>query len=267
MHVRKANLEEASTIAWVGTQAFQKDPSYGHFYPWKDYFPEDFFLHLLRKYQRLMATPGCCIVALVLDKEDEQPGKPTHSAGSIIGFAAFQRSGGTQEQRDAWGADTPEKRVVRHMLDLAEAKEAPNRAASQEALDDFWRQELIGHHSTEFTDKIDFYTLAMLPEYQRQGCAGHLFAWLWEASARDNVPVFGDASQKAIRIYCAVGAVIIGKIVQEKTTYDRTLGSRVLPSIKVPRLETPVIRWDRPKQASKTLAVYLRSAKQEKAKL
>ncbi|CAH0022483.1 unnamed protein product [Clonostachys rhizophaga] len=260
MHVRKANLDEASTIAWVGTQAFQKDPSYGHFYPWKDYFPEDFFMHLRRKYQRLMATPGCCIIALVLDKEDEQPNKtrpPTAPAPSLD----------LPHSRGLGAPTNSEMRVVRHMLDLAEATEPPNRAASQEALDDFWRQELIGHNSTEFTDKIDFYTLAMLPEYQRKGCAGHLFAWLFEASARDNVPVFGDASAKAIRIYCAVGAVIIGKIMQEETTYERTLGNRVLPSIKVPRLETPVIRWDRPEQVSETLAVYLRSAQQEKAKL
>lgn len=109
MRIRKALVEEAATISRVGTRAFARDPSYGHFYPWRDYFPDDFFLHLLQKYTKLMVTPGCLILVAELEEDDVEEGASREDIGKIVGFATFQRSGGTQEEQDKWGADSPSK--------------------------------------------------------------------------------------------------------------------------------------------------------------
>ncbi len=108
MKVRQALLEEAPTIAQVGSLAFAFDPSYSHFYPWKDLYPEDFYLHLLQKYTKLMVTPGCVIMVLELEDGDVSKGEEAN-IGKLIAFATFQRSGGTQEQQDRWGADSQVK--------------------------------------------------------------------------------------------------------------------------------------------------------------
>ncbi len=130
------------------------------------------------------------------------------------------------------------------MLGSYSALAPPNRAAHQEAIDDFWNQELTAHNSTEYTDKIDFYTLAVLPEYQRQNVGGRLMVWVGRRAAKECVPLFGDASAKAKELYLNLGGKIIGNIVQQDTTYEKTWCGRKLPARTAKRLETPVMRWD-----------------------
>jgi hypothetical protein len=72
MKIRRAKLSDAPAIAKVGTQAFAKDASYGHFYPWRDQFPDDFYKQLLHNYKKKMVTPGAVVVIMELDKADQE---------------------------------------------------------------------------------------------------------------------------------------------------------------------------------------------------
>lgn len=104
MKIRRALLGEVPTIARVATEAFAKDPSYGHFYPWRHYYPDDFYVHLLHRYSGFMATPGCVIIVMELE-EDDLIGDTEAFVGKVVGFAIWQVSNVTRRQQDEWNGE------------------------------------------------------------------------------------------------------------------------------------------------------------------
>lgn len=112
MKIRPAKLSDAPNIAKLGTRAFAQDPSYGHFYPWRQQYPEDFYQKLLYNYKLMIVTPGEVIMVVELDDEDEMEStenlKEVEHQG-IVGYATFRRSGGTEEEHAKWNADSTSK--------------------------------------------------------------------------------------------------------------------------------------------------------------
>jgi GNAT superfamily N-acetyltransferase len=265
MKVRQAILGEVPTIARVGVLAFAEDPSYGHFYPWRDQYPDDFYMHLVQKYTRLMVTPSCRIMVLELEEDDVDEEKK-NGVGTVVAFVTLQRSGGTQEQQDKWGADSQTKskfgfqvclcagilltpfsassEIHRGLLDLSDVLASPNRAVSQESLDKFWNQELAVHKSTGYTGKLDMLTLAVHPGFQRRGCGTRLTEWTLARAAQENLPVMADASASNLPLQQKFGFKVVGNIVQEEAIYKKIWCDKQLPPVEMKRLETPVTRWD-----------------------
>lgn len=117
----------------------------------------------------------------------------------------------------------------------------PNRAVSRAALDDFWTQAYAIHATTPFSGKLDFKTLAVLPDYQRQGCGEKLLEYCGYRAYEEGIPVFGDATSQGLQLYLRNGAREIGRIVLREQVIEQPGKSE---PIKLPRLETPVLRWD-----------------------
>ena len=121
MKVRQAHRHEAPLIAEVATRAFRQDPSYGHFYPWRDQFPQEVYRHLLHKYRVIMLTPGARIMVAELDADDlpelhtdsdsggSEKDCKVHEAGKIVGIATMLRSGGSKEEQEQWNAESTGK--------------------------------------------------------------------------------------------------------------------------------------------------------------
>ena len=119
----------------------------------------------------------------------------------------------------------------------------PNHAVSQHTIDTFWKDEVVIHERTgkPSNGKLDFLTLAVLPQYQRRGVGDRLLEYAAYRALKEGIPIFADASAKGLPLYLANGCEVIGTVVLPETTYKKAFGRRV---VKRDRLETPVIRWD-----------------------
>lgn len=109
-------------------------------------------------------------------------------------------------------------------------------------MDDFWNDAFAVHATTKYTGKLDFLTLAVLPDFQRCGLGGILLEWAGYKAALEGIPCFGDATAKGLPLYLANGCKQIGLVVMEERTYEKTGGGRM--PVLAERLETPVLRWD-----------------------
>ena len=118
---------------------------------------------------------------------------------------------------------------------------SPNRAVSRSNLSDFWTQAYAVHATTPYDGKLDFRTLAVLPEYQRQGIGEKLLEWAGGRARQEAIPIFGDATEKGRKLYLRKGAKEIGRVILQERTVERGAKSGL---VKLPRLETPVMRWD-----------------------
>jgi GNAT superfamily N-acetyltransferase len=94
---------------------------------------------------------------------------------------------------------------------------------------------------TPFTGKLDFKTLAVLPEYQRRGVGERLLEYAGCRAYEEGIPIFGDATEKGLPLYLKNGGKLIGRVVLEEQIIEQR--GKAEP-IKIRRLEMPVLRWD-----------------------
>ena len=99
-------------FATIATQAFAHDHSYGHFFPWRHEFPQDFYDQVRNSYHWMLVTPGQLIMVLEVTSRDlprlRDAGVESH-VGKVAAFATLVRSGGSFWERWRWNWDTPAK--------------------------------------------------------------------------------------------------------------------------------------------------------------
>lgn len=81
---------------------------------------------------------------------------------------------------------------------------------------DYHHQALAVHAATEFSSKLDFKTLAVLPAYQRKGIGEKLVEYCGFRAYAERIPVFGNASTQGLPLYVRNGYKEIGQIVLEE---------------------------------------------------
>ena len=88
--------------------------------------------------------------------------------------------------------------------------------------------------------KIDFKTLAVDVNHQRQGIGEKLVEWCGVRAWMEDVPVFGDASTKGLPLYLRNGCEEIGRIkLPEQVFPEKGRPERR----KLKALEVVVLRW------------------------
>jgi hypothetical protein len=85
LHIRFATWDELPDLATVGCTAFENDPIYLHFHPWRSLHPEDWRDSVLRTLKWRYAEAGSMV--LVGEVRDERPGGQTEIAGYMTATA------------------------------------------------------------------------------------------------------------------------------------------------------------------------------------
>ncbi|KAH7344321.1 hypothetical protein BKA66DRAFT_434298 [Pyrenochaeta sp. MPI-SDFR-AT-0127] len=239
--IREAVAADIPTLARIGADAFQEEPIYEHFFPRRDRHALDyrrFFLHDLR---RMLYTPGQIIVVA------EQAQAPQESASAValektlpkvVGYATFIRTGSKKELA-TWKPDSWRKKCCRFTVWLSQLvclALAPNRAVSLATINAYYRQAEAIHapYLKETTSKIDFKTLAVDMDYQRQGIGAQLVEWCGMRARTENVQVFGDSSTKGLPLYSRNGCKEIGRIhLPKQVAREKEIGA----------MDVVVLRW------------------------
>lgn len=107
MRYRAAEQQDLLRLAAIGAQAFANDAVYAHIYPFRHFYPEDYYEGILMTLRKAFATPGCLILVIELDGAD-LPNTPDLVDFMIVGYMVFNCHG-TTEQKNNWSVDSEEK--------------------------------------------------------------------------------------------------------------------------------------------------------------
>ncbi|KAL6156000.1 hypothetical protein ACJQWK_05368 [Exserohilum turcicum] len=259
MRLQPATKTDLPQLAAVGAAAFAEDAIYGHFHPFPDIYPQDFYDSIFNTLHRLLVTPGALIILLELEGAELAASEYMNGGNStgalpqekrIVAYFALVRYG-NEKAVAAWNPDSEEKRLQRKLLDIEQAKYR-DRSATPGVVEGFYKPEMdvIG----DVPERIDARTLAILPEFQRKGLGNKLLAWGYDRVNAEQVPMFGDASKKDISLYLKTGFKLIGSVkLKARTVHlpddlahavpNGTLGKDAATPIRLEELEVPVIKY------------------------
>jgi RimJ/RimL family protein N-acetyltransferase len=94
VQLRLAEWDDLPTLAKLAADAFQTDPIYLHFNPWRSIYPEDWERSFLHTLQWRYAEAGS--VVLVAELQDESPNK------TIVGYLTATRRGPDAQPVSSW---------------------------------------------------------------------------------------------------------------------------------------------------------------------
>lgn len=134
MRLQPATKTDLPQLAAVGAAAFAEDAIYGHFHPFPDIYPQDFYDSIFNTLHRLLVTPGALIILLELEGAELAASEYMNGGNStgalpqekrIVAYFALVRYG-NEKAVAAWNPDSEEKRkqyhCLIHILELPEFK-------------------------------------------------------------------------------------------------------------------------------------------------
>lgn len=250
MRIRHALPSDIPQIAKIGANAFETEPIYERFYPLRHLYRDDYYQGFVDEAYKFLITPGhrMVVAEIEIDGENGDAGGSSEAkpATMVVGYATFIGHGSAPKLK-TWNPDTWSKRIRRLFFNIRSfwaSFFSPNRAIFWPAIREYYRQagevQKLNLPSPT-SSRIDFKTLAVHPNYQKQKIGERLVEWCGMTAWKAAVPVFGDATTKGLPLYLKSGCKDIGRIHLPKQVVPT--GGRGDP-IELDPLEIVVLKWE-----------------------
>ncbi len=113
MRIRRATSSDVPVMASIAVKAFAQEPIFGHMFPFKEQFPEDFAQYFVEDANYYLVTPGHMIIVAEIDEavgggHKEQSGSRRTKA-TVVGYACYIRHTSSVGELANWNPDSPFK--------------------------------------------------------------------------------------------------------------------------------------------------------------
>ncbi|CAK3772390.1 acyl- N-acyltransferase [Lecanosticta acicola] len=238
LHVRSAQWEELPFLASIGVQAFEEDPCYQHFYPFRKLFPEDWRSSFLRRLQNALADPSQYL--FVAQRVDA--GDPTrYNPEDVIGFGLLKRQGPGAAALKAWNPPKPD--VPPEFVKTGDSRvQVKDRSVDEATIQRFYDEEVAILGGPGIT-VLECTTLAVLPGQQRSGVGKALLEFGFDQSEQVGLRMTADASAKGINLYLRMGMSIVGNIRLPNKTAQAVDADGRSVVVQLPEVNMPIIHY------------------------